>query len=221
MWGGGFTETVRFLWEKHRHYSHETYWLPKPHSQGALCLWRTRTCWTSWALGRPGWSNLCPVTGTSTLGPAALRSTRASIWKCPLLCSWKSFPMQLLKQVHLSDETRSQPMSNSSKTRRLSVTWQLSGVHHGDMTNDTITFRCMISSWRQEMICIIQFSIRCKKNMKGYWLGAQQGREEAVQPATAVSRWRCAESGLHILGGPGHTNNHDPLFWRTFAVLKQ
>ena len=132
-----------------------------------------------------------------------------------------SFPMQLLKQVHLSDETRSEPMSNSGKTRRLSVTWQLSGVHHGDMTNDTITFRCMISSWCQEMICIIQFSIRCKKNMKGYWLGAQQGREETVQPATAVSRWRCAESGLHILGGPGHTNNHDPLFWRTFAVLKQ
>ena len=86
MWGGGFTETVRFLWEKHRYYSHETYWLPKLHfSQGTLCLWRTKTCWTSWARRRPGWSNPCPVTGTSTLGAAALRSTRASIWKCPLL----------------------------------------------------------------------------------------------------------------------------------------
>ena len=79
-----------------------------------------------------------------------------------------SFPVQLLKQVHLSDETRSQPMPNSSKTRHLSVTWQLSGVHHGDMTNDTITFRCMISSRCQEMICIILLSIRYNKNMKRY-----------------------------------------------------
>ena len=164
-------------------------------SPGTPCRWLTRTCSTSWAPSPPGWSSLPPVSGTTTPGAAAPRSTRVGSsrgWRT----GWTSartrqnegyrFSMEIVRlsgrsqwiQDGLAKVTLCFGQSSPSGQIRLKYTWVYwvsAGADGGNKSIESFAYFYVIDNWLIDWLFVLP--------LVGRWsVGRRRQCEETWRP---------------------------------------
>ena len=110
MWGGGFTEAVRFLWERHRF----------PFAWQVLIMLHPSNLQGLVVTGRPGLAQHpgLPVTLADPSPPLRVALPHVELQH-----------RDLREPVHLEDEGRDEPVPERGQIRGLSAARQLPGFH--------------------------------------------------------------------------------------------